>query len=192
MHSSMIFQNHKKRCSYCSLQPRPFVVTSHSCQLSQLIVRNNFTDDQKVTRERVPITYVQYISLIRFDGSIISTANDINFHLESSVRDASARVCTDTLGKYFFLMMIPISFGLTVGLFISSFGQGDSYQNRHFCITQRSRPLIAVALDSTVLSAADDLTTAVVASGKDVIKLKFEPIFRSFARNDYFVSDTYD
>ena len=88
--------------------------------------------------------------------------------------------------------MIPISFGLTVGLFISSFGQGDSYQNRHFCITQRSRPLIAVALDSTVLSAADDLTTAVVASGKDVIKLKFEPIFRSFARNDYFVSDTYD
>ena len=44
------------------------------------------------------------------------------------------------------------------------------------------------SIQSTVLAVTDDLASAVVESGKDVKQLKFEPIFKSFARNDYFVS----
>ena len=45
---------------------------------------------------------------------------------------------------------------------------------------------------STVQSTTDNLATAVYESGKDVVKLKFEPIFKSFAQNEYFVSDSYN
>jgi hypothetical protein len=44
------------------------------------------------------------------------------------------------------------------------------------------------SLQSTALAVTDDLASAVVESGKDVKQLKFEPIFKSFAQNEYFVS----
>lgn len=43
-------------------------------------------------------------------------------------------------------------------------------------------------MQSTVLAVTDDLALAVVESGKNVKQLKFEPIFKSFAQNGYFVS----
>lgn len=43
-------------------------------------------------------------------------------------------------------------------------------------------------LRSTVSTAVDNLAEEVLKSSKDVKNLKFEPIFGSFAQNEYFVS----
>ena len=89
-------------------------------------------------------------------------------------------------------MSIPLCFSFTVLLFILSFERGDAYHSRQSFIKQISKPAISVAMVSTVQSTTDNLATAVYESGKDVVKLKFEPIFKSFAQNEYFVSDSYN
>lgn len=81
-------------------------------------------------------------------------------------------------------MTLSSFISVTVGLFLVSLEQCNAYQGgRHsFQLHRRS------ALQSTISSATDNLAASVLESGKEVKKLKFEPIFKSFAQNQYFVS----
>ena len=89
-------------------------------------------------------------------------------------------------------MVLPLYISLSVLLCILLFERGDAYPSRQSFIKQRSKPAKSVAMVSTLQSTTDDLATAVYESGKDVVNLKFEPIFKSFAQNEYFVSDNYN
>ena len=81
-------------------------------------------------------------------------------------------------------MVSSIAAGAVIGLFVASLEQTSSYQPcRQSPILQRTR----LAL-STLTSTVDNLASSVLESGKDVKKLKFEPVFKSFADNKYFVS----
>jgi hypothetical protein len=73
---------------------------------------------------------------------------------------------------------------VTIGVFLVSVEQCNAYHSgrQTFPLHRRS------VLQSTVSSATDNLAASVLESGKEVKKLKFEPIFKSFAQNQYFVS----
>ena len=81
-------------------------------------------------------------------------------------------------------MIATVYLGLTLSLLSSTVDQTLAYN--HSPITQRCR--LPLKLHSAVESVSDNLAVAVLESSKDVKKLKFEPVFKSFAENEYFVS----
>lgn len=75
---------------------------------------------------------------------------------------------------------------LVLSLFIvSSIGKGNAYQHKQPLISRKSTT--KTVLRSSTELIEDNLAAAVQKSDKDVIKLKFEPIFKSFATNEFFL-----
>ena len=97
-----------------------------------------------------------------------------SFHIraESSSCEIFAEVKLVMVSKNFIVSL--------VGLLVAS---SNAYNCGRSSFLHRT-----TSLQSTALAVTDDLTSAVVESGKDVKQLKFEPIFKSFAQNEYFVS----